>query len=241
MSITINIARLRNGEFISLGSDLSSIAGKFFTTVPGLEAETLLFKNAFKPMDIVYALEKGSPLSIKIEETDERRDDAISGIKLAEEGYLKHFDLNVKASADIVLRAINKYGSTIATQNYVTETASIKSVVEDFEAAGPLKDAITLLNFTTWVAELKAANILFNELYLQRNEQLSQKPSEDLKTLRVAAKTAYESFILFLSASQKLKPSADLDKLVAEVNTLLEKYNTIIASRAAKKGEAPAA
>ena len=239
MLSSIIISKLRNGEFISLGSDLSTIGSKYFATVTGLQAEMLLFTNAFKPMDIVYALEKGSPLSIKIEDADERRDGAITGIRLTTEGYLRHFDLNIKAGADLILRAINKYGSNIATQNYVQETASIKSVVDDFEAAGPLTDAITLLGFTAWVAELKAANNLFNQLFLQRNEQLSQKPAEDLKTLRVAAKAAYDSLIDFLTASEKLNPGADLAKLVGEINTILSKYNTLLAGRAGKKGDAP--
>ena len=237
MLLSIIISKLRNGEFITFGSDFHTIGSKYFATVPGLQAEMLLFTNAFKPMDIVYALEKGSPLSIKIEETDERRDDAITGIRLAADGYSHHFDLNYKAGADLIFRAINKYGSNIAKQNYMQETASINSLVADFEVAGPLKDAITLFGFTAWVAELKAANILFIELFLQRNEQLSQKPAEDLKTLRVAAKAAHDSFLLFLTASEKLNPSADLAKLVGEINSLLEKYNTLIAGRAVKKGK----
>ncbi len=73
----------------------------------------------------IYQQETGSPLSPKLEKLDQRRDKAISGIKMYVESLAIHYREDVVAASHIVLDAITKFGENIAAQNFITETYTL--------------------------------------------------------------------------------------------------------------------
>lgn len=227
----IVVTRLRNAEFISLGTDVVAIARKYDLSLPLLKPETDKLEDAFKPLNTLYAQEKGSQLSIAIELADIRRDDAVNGIRFVAEGYMKHYEDPKKTAASTILRAIGKYGSDIANQNYIQETATLNNLTEDMEAPGALRDALALLGLTAWGTELKEANKAFNDLYLQRIEQSSQKPEGNLKELRLPARTQYDLFNRKLDAMDIMVPTDPLTNLIKELNSLTAQYNRLLAGR----------
>jgi Family of unknown function (DUF6261) len=227
----LDTAALRITEFIALGTDVTSVIAKYDAEVLGLAPTMVVFKAGFKSVSDLYAKEKGSPLSKEIEVADQRRDSCIIGIKGVAENYLRHYDSSFRTAADTLLRTINKYGSSIATQNYLAESESLRQLCEDLEAAGAPKDALTKLGLMAWATEMRAANTAFADIYLQRNKEASLQPTGNMKELRGVAKVGYDGLMNMLDARNLVTPSPDLGWLINEINALIGKYNRLVAGR----------
>ena len=228
---SISLSQLRNGEFINYITDLIAILRKHEIKSPFLKAQADKFEPEVDLLNKVFAPERGSKLSFDIELADYRRDEAISGIKQVVSAYTRHFDANTKAAAEALLRGINKYGSNLATQNYMQETTSLSSLSDDFETNADLKAALILLGLGAWAGELKTANVNFNSLYLKRTEENSLKPELTVKTQRGIVKDKYDVLADYISAYQKINPSDDLLIAIREVNSHISQYNRLLAGR----------
>lgn len=239
----INLSKLHNNEFVNLGDQIFTILEKYLVAIPALAAEKSKLKNVFEPVNAHFAYDKASPLSMAIGLADERRDDAILGIKAVAGGYRRHFDAPMKEAAVTILRAIEKYeisgGGNIAEQNYNAESASLIGLSADFNAAGPIKDAMAKLGLTAWGAEMDAANKEFDVLYLKRNEQSGQKPAGTFKDARNAAKKQILEFLTYVNSVRIAIPGADITNLFNELNALIGTYNRLLATRAGKAAPTP--
>lgn len=235
---TLNYTRLRNGEANQFGADLHTILNKFVPRIQGLNVQADNVKAANQKISDLFAKEKKSKLSKKIENADLRRDDAVTGIKQCAEAFVKHFNPNFRKAAQDLLDGINKYGANIAGQNYIQESAILKNLSEDFENNTDLKNALTVLNIVDWAAELNEANKEFNALFLQRNEDSSrQKPDVSMKELRIDFKVIMEKTFENVYARHILASSDDVLFLIGELNTLIAKFNKIVLDRQNKGGD----
>lgn len=227
----IDLTALRIAEFIAIGSDVDFVLSEYDITALGLATVVPPFRSGFRLVAEIYAREKGSPLSKDIEVADGRRDECIIGIKGVAESYMRHYDQTFRAAADILLRTINKYGNSIATQNYLAESESLRQLCEDLEAVGPAKEALAKLGLTAWANEMREANTAFAVLYQQRNKETSQLPVGNVKELRGSAKITFDALMAMLDARNLISPGAPLTALINELNTLIGKYNRLLASR----------
>ena len=234
MITKIALTRLHNPEVMGYGTDFIAIVKKSGLAQPALTAATALFEASINALKNVYAKEKGSPLSIQVEQQDERRDKAITGIKLTCEAQLRHFTAANVAAADVVLRCMAKYSPNIAKESYLKETEMLRNLVVDFEAAGAVKDALALLGLTAWVAEMKDANEQFNTVYLARNAEISQGPQSNATDMRLPVREHYEGLIKVIAALETLDPSPALEGMVKEANGITAQYQLLIDRRGNK-------
>lgn len=240
---TLKIEKLRNGEFIAVGKDFISFIEAANPATLGLGAAYSSFKSSWEELDKYFMLERGSILTDDLIALDNRRDDALVGIRTVAEGYGRHFDVASKGASERILACIDKYGSAIHRQNFLAETETIRNLVQDFENDVPVKNALTALGLTAWVAELKDANNAFNQTYLQRTQEASERPDESMATRRKPAIEVYRTLVKTIDAKNILDPSAALTSLMGSLNALIDKYNQVIANRGGSKDkpEPPAA
>jgi hypothetical protein len=232
---TLKIEKLRNGEFIAVGKDFITFIEAANPATLALGANYTSFKTTWEELDSFFMLERGSILTDDLVALDGRRDDALVGIRTVAAGYARHFNANTKAASERVLACIDKYGSAIQNQNMLAETETLRNLVADFETDVLVSNALTVLNLTAWVTELKDANNAFNQVYLQRTQEASEKPDDSLATKRKPAIDAYRKLIKTLDAKDTLDPSPALSSLMNKLNELIDKYNQLIANRSGGK------
>lgn len=119
------------------------------------------------------ALCKKALISDKTQElltSDERRDDAVNGIYYLLLGYTYHFETDKQQKAQLLLTNMELYGSGILRLNYQAETATLNNLLRDWENKPELAEAIASFNISSWVAEMKTANDVFNAQYLSRTQ-----------------------------------------------------------------------
>lgn len=232
---TLKIERLRNGEFIAVGKDFISFIEAANPVTLALGINYASFKSTWEELDAYFMLERGSILTDDLVALDARRDDALVGIRTVALGYARHFTPATKAASERILACIDKYGSTIQNQNMLAETETLRNLIADFETDAPVTAALTTLNLMPWVAELKAANSEFNQVYLQRTQEAGEKPGDSMATKRKPAVDAYRKLIKTLDAKNTLDPTPALTSLMKNLNELIDKYNQLIANRSGGK------
>ena len=233
------LIKYRNAAFIAFLKDTKSICEKFNTKTLKLDGDLAKLSNGIIALDNVFGLAKGSASTDTIENLDARRDNAISGISDIADAYLKHFEADFIEAAKLVNSTIAKYGKRITTLNYLSETETLRSLVSDFENQINVNAAIVKLNLTEWVNELKAANTAFNEVYLSRNQELSEQPDQNLLDLKKPAIENFNNLMNLVSSYNTINPNSDYKKIVDEVEELVIKYNANIPTPVAKSKTPP--
>ncbi|MDI9363499.1 MAG: DUF6261 family protein [Flavobacterium sp.] len=191
-------------------------------------------------IDAAYAYQKDSPESKVIEASDVRRDAAFMGIKTVANGFLLHFDEAKQLAAKAILACIAKYGKNVQAQSDTTESTILDKLVADFETNPILIAALATLGITSWVAELKAANVEFNTNFLERNKKYTLKPKESASELKPQVIKAYEALMVQISSRNNIDTTGKYTPMVNELNALIAQYNNKVTTTEISGGNAAA-
>ena len=123
----MKIKNLTNGDFVAFMSDVVTLYNR--VSHPTLDPYVIALTNAVVNLNAAYRQEQWSELTESVQELNERRDDAIRGIKTIAKGYLFHADPFVRGAADLLLRSMNKYGKRINKLNQRKKSATIKALL----------------------------------------------------------------------------------------------------------------
>jgi hypothetical protein len=218
----------RNREFIQFLEDALNIYNAYNLTTLKLQSFVTSLISDLPLLNTVFETAKKNENTETLENLDLKRDNAIKGIRTIAEGFEMHYEIPYQNAGKLVKTHIDKYGKGISTLNYLAETKAINGVVSDFETDLDVKDSLTFLNLTDWVAELKNSNIDFNNTYLLRNKDISAQPDQNLKDLRMLIipklKLLFEKTASFYSAFE----TEDYKTILDEIDTLIIKYNASI-------------
>lgn len=228
---TIDLAKLRNSEFLQFGDVFSKFVDSNDPVALNIAPQHLAFKLKLDETSGLFKLERSSPLTEELVLSDERRDKAINGITGVTESYCNHFVPATSLAARLLLASLNLYGIGIARLNTQAESKTINAIVKDWETKPELTAAVNMLGITDWVAELKTANQLFDQKYYERTEEYGAANPDTLKIKREETMTAYYELRKFIDANFVLHPGEAYEKLINGLNALIEQYNTIINTR----------
>jgi len=87
---------------------------------------------------------------------------------------------------------------------------------------------------------LKTANETFNTTYLKRTKETSTKPEQSLSATE-GDKRWKCSTPSTVAATQRILPKPVLPGLMAQINTLFDEYNQLLATRTGRRGSNPEA
>ncbi|MFZ4799403.1 MAG: DUF6261 family protein [Bacteroidia bacterium] len=214
-----SIQYLKDTVTIYKAFDLTALKLKVF--VDQLEARNALLEQLFE-------IAKKSEKTETLESLDKRRDLAIVGIRKVADGYENYFEDDKAQAGKLITTHIDKYGSKIYILNLLAETTAINSVVNDLETEVVVKAAVTLLNLTAWVAELKQANIDFNNMYLARNTDIANQPDQNLKDARVETYPVFDLLMEKTSSFYSAFETEDYKTIMNQMDALTLKYNASI-------------
>lgn len=240
MITSLNLANLRNAEFLQFGTLFSGLVVANDPVVLNVAAQHTSFKSKLDETAGLFKLEKASPLTQELVLLDERRDRAMNGLTDLITGYCNHFDGDTAKAAQLLSVNLSLYGSGVSRINTQAETSTIHGIVNDWESDPGLAAAVAKLGLAGWLAELKTANQLFEQLYLRRTQEYGAANPDTLKAKREEATAAYYELRKFIDANAVLHPSAASEKLTGELNALIDQYTEIIGLRAAEPPAAPA-
>ncbi len=231
-SILLN--RLRNAGLVQFFTDADGIVAATLSgpSLAAIDEERTAFLASKTAMSQNYLLDATSPLTQEVLDADLRRDDAMAGIRHMTEGYARHFSRDKRAAGGRLLHAISIYGEVVAMA-YQDETAAITNLIADLDTKPELKEAIGLLELDDWTAELRHANINFNQKYAARTAAMAAADTgTNMVELRKPAINAWYALRDQIAANYKVaKGAAPWSTTVGQLNTLIDKYNATLARR----------
>ena len=231
MITAIDLAKLRNAEFLQFGALFSGLVSANDPVVLNIAAQHSAFKFKLDETAGLFKLERASQTTQELVLLDERRDKAINGLTAVITGFCNHFDAAASQAASLLSGNLFLYGTGVARLNTQAETLTINSMINDWENKPELLAALTALGLNEWVAELKTANQLFEQKYLLRTQEYGAANPDTLQAKRNETLIAYYELRKFIDAYSVIHPSEAFDKLINELNALIDQYNTLIRSR----------
>lgn len=213
-----------NGEFIGLFTNIEKVCNDSDPITLKIDAPLVEVKTAVTANNTLYVRQQKSTETPTVSSRDVLRDRYITGIRKVVNGYTYHYDENVVKAALIIEACIDKYGSNIAKQSLVTETATLDKLAVDFETDDKVKAALALLNLTSWGGVLKQANVDFNDSYLVRNEEYAERPEGDMLELRKVVEAKFDILKRHIEFYALTTPSAAYNSLISKINSLIDQY-----------------
>ncbi|SUX47152.1 DUF6261 family protein [Chryseobacterium indoltheticum] len=238
---TIELKLLRNAEYLQYVKDYLSLINLNSPEQLGIEAKLTVFTSKISEVEALYKKAMASEATQEILMLDERRDDAITGIGYFLQSQTYHYETEKQQKAQLLLNNMALYGSSIARQNYQSETATLNNLLRDWENKPELMDAINSFSLSSWVAEMKTANEEFNAKYLSRTQEYGDANPETIKTKREEINTAYYQLRDRIDALHLLveTPPSPYEKLINQLNALTDQYNKLLISRTDTSTETP--
>ena len=237
----IDLAKLRNGEFLQFGTNFSDLVESNNPKGLNVEVQHAVFKIKLNETAALFNMEKASAVTQELIVLDERRDRAITGISATIDGYCSHFIGETANAANLLANDLQLFGTGISRQNLQAETASINGIINDWETKPELTAALAALGLTTWKEELKTANLLFDQKYLERTREYSAANPDTIKAKREETMVAYYELRKYLEAYATIQNTPEYKKVISELNALIEQYNALINGRLKEAVTPPAA
>ncbi len=236
----INLYALRNPEFYQFASDVLAIVSSTNATAMQVADQHQKLKSVFDEMTPLFKLRKGFATTEEVEALDGHRDRTITGLAAIVNGNTYHYDEAMRKHAEKLSENLKLYGNgSIARENYVSETAIISNLVNDWNTKPELAAAVTALSLDGWKTKLDEANKAFNEAFLTRNAEKSAASPEKLKQKRQEAMVAWYELRDHISAHNLLKKGAEpYGKTVKDLEALVAQYAQLIKNRKGRNGSA---
>ena len=224
---------LRNNEHYQFMTDVEKLIKEVTSEVLAITAKHPAFENALNALDDSLQVEKGSSKSAKLYELDKLRDKTWRAIKKRVDATTDSPVEEEVKSAYILQRVISLYGN-IRKMSYNEESAAISNLVDDLQSEMNMPH-VEQIGITTWVAFLKEQNQTFQEVFDQRNTELANRQSGDVRSARLIIDPLYKQIIDRINATITLDMAAEgVESFVNRLNEIIKYYQTQLAIRAGR-------
>jgi hypothetical protein len=236
MIATIHYQKLWIAEFIQFLKDFVSL---YRDNNPdgfsnGTDLEPL--EESINKLEALFKNKQGSDLTKEMIALNKRRNNAIKLLTSHTKGYSKYyFEDTRRMAAEKIYRKITRYGRFIYRQNFQAETNILSNLVNDLLSDNELAKAVEILALQPLVDELKTANELFNEKFLDRTLEMSQRPAVSASELKNTVMVHYRNLVSLIEARVLVSGSDKYQNLIDHLNELIEGYNELAASHSNKK------
>jgi hypothetical protein len=159
------------------------------------------------------------------------------GLKEVLSGQCKNPDDNFSKPAKTLLHITDSFG-VMASDNSDSETSKIDAFIKEFFTVPENLTALVTLGLKKWVDTLQTANNDYKDLAAKRaNEEANEAPAS-FKTLRVQATNDYEALAKTINSLAYTDTNNTFDKLIKEINAVLDEFAQKIAIRKGIKAAA---
>lgn len=178
-------------------------------------------------VSITTAIKKDKVLS-SLEEADSVRDEAVKNLSTLLEGY-EVFPVAAKKEAAQKLKTVfDKYGKSITTANYVSESSLIESLLEDFSKE---EEAVSLLDGIKEILEqIRSAQDAFVKASDEYNAASTVK-TESASSLKKPLLSAINDKLIPYITAMKMANSAVYADFATKAEGEIKRVNEIVLRR----------
>lgn len=231
MFTPIHLPHLRNSEFLNFFKDIDLRCKRFDVVALGLTSRARALTSEYAKLELAYNKKGGSDITDLLDALDDRRDDAITGIKICSEGFVRSFSKPISNAARLIFESFSRHPVGIARLNRKAETSEINSLIREWKDTTELTAALETLGFTSWVAELREANSSYAATEQDRVDDVLQSEGDSFTELRLGAKDVYATLCKGIEAHYELNENPEHLKMANTINLIVDEYNLILTKR----------
>jgi hypothetical protein len=180
--------------------------------------------------------EQANGNSARLSELDQLRDSAFSAINAVSKAFKN--TPNLSPAAQAVQALVKKHGADIPAANATAETQRLFSFVKEVEQQPLLLAAIDALQLRPSFDQMKAANIDFDQQFMQRNAEQAAAPKVDMRAIRNECDKAISALWTAIDFCQAEYGAELYAPLVSTINTFNAYYKEQLAARATRRAAA---
>jgi hypothetical protein len=221
--LKIYLAHLRNEahyQFMMLVAKLFDAHPSVMAIVTALLIEyTRLVELEGKLVDFSRA----SKYTELLAELDRKLDQYIIGFNYAIDSALKHYDPTIVEAAKIIEVRMKAFNGSIDKKSYEEESAAVKILVADLKTT--YQPQIAILKLEDWVMTISNTQSEFEQLFIERNVELANRPSERLRDVKKDVNAMYYQIVERIDAYNILNTDAEVIAFVNELNNEITYFN----------------
>lgn len=226
------IHKFRNNEFIQFIKNV-------LNAIQHRNPEHLNVKDEYDKLDNLsgeicnlYKPDRGSDITLELQELDERRDEAFNGIYKFLDGLTYYFDEEQSEAARQLFDTLLIYGGGIARLNYQAETSTISSIINKWRTTPDLAVALSKLDsLKEWVDELDEANRVFDDVYMKRVREVASQPDIKMAGLRKEIIGVFRMLMKKIEAFAVISEDEIYEQTAREINEVINGYNQLVVNR----------
>lgn len=194
---------------------------------------TPLTKAAFGNLENIFAeferrMKKtlGSELTPELTAMNKSRNALFAEIKRFTSNAYKSSSATLKPAGKSFKEFLTPYWNT-NTEPFNTITSIYEEILDRYHADEALQASATTIGISAQIAELESTNIDYDRVYKERNAEVSAKTGDSASEIKEDVIKSYEQYCITIEQSVNLMPTAEIEKLFAEMDGLRRKYATL--------------
>lgn len=171
----------------------------------------------------------------ELENKDEVRDNEAQGLFYLVEGYTHHPDAEIRSAALQVKKVLDKYGLGITGENYASESALVKSLLDDLAKPNMVAALALLSGCPETVATLKTAQNDFESTRIAYEENKAEQGNyENATTIKKeVAKLINNTIVRYLRVVEQINEPM-YGAFARTVATIINDNNIMVKKRSTK-------
>lgn len=236
---TLKLSELDNHEFAQLMTETAKLIEAFSKKAKSELAyvsKLVAFQPALENFQASLHTAKKSQTAASLAEVDRERDEAVTTLFNLHKGYALVKTPTIKAAYDSLAIVFASY-KNITSANYEKESESITQLLKKLAEPDHVT-ALTQLNLTVFVDNLRTCQRAFERAYQARLQEMEGKKPGRSKQLRGELTEIYDFFVDYTAVSSYAYPErAYFAELRDQLNALRSRYKKHTASKKTSKGE----
>jgi len=221
---------LRNNEHSQFMNDVDGLIAIYGAAELGVEGQYADFEIALMAERTAMRIELGSIKTRDIKQLDKLRDSTWSAISARVKATLRSPFKQEAESAMVIWYTLKQYGN-IYLLSFNEATATFSNLIKDLNSPDNMAHLQTI-GITGWVDELKSQSKQFEVLFDERNSEMANRISGDVRAIRKQIDPLYKQIIEKINASLVLEiaqPAAF--NFAGSLNQKIKYYKTTLAAR----------
>ncbi|HPF52202.1 MAG TPA: DUF6261 family protein [Draconibacterium sp.] len=232
--LNLLLYKLRNGEYFQFMSDFKNLLDVLTPAAIHSEAEFADFDAALTRLDDELRVDQGSVLTQEIQNIDLDRDNVWRAIDMRINATLLCTIQEETEAAKRLRRLFDLYGD-IRRLSYNEETAGLTNLTGDL-AKRENTGFVNTCGLNVWVSRLTELNEAFKAKQNERDTELANKNSGNVKAVRVDIDPLYQLMVERVNALVSLNmQTPEMENFIRELN---QKIKTLENTLAAREGHA---
>ena len=231
--ISIILSILRNDEHFQFHSEIRDLILKIGAMDLNIEMDFDEYVVLYMQVDEALKKINKSAITADIQTADKRRDMLFRGMSDANKSALNHFSEDVRQAATRIQIVLDTYGN-LAQKPLNEQTSGVYNILQDLNGSKYKPDAIKV-KIIDWMNELHVANEAFRQLMKDRFDETTMKTDIVFREARLKLDAKYRLITERIEALALIEKAKVHTDFIRSVNTIIDKYTTIVAQRTGKK------